>query len=467
MSVKGRKIGAVAGMGLLACAAAGVHAAEPTPGAASGAAQPSYQELQSRVRELESKFEQFTAEKARDSRDVAATIDAVLRDAEKRSQLLANGGGVNAGYDNGFFIQSDDGAFALRPSVNAQFRNVTTFREDAKHGGEDDDLQNGFEFRRLRFRFDGNLFSKDLTYSFVWDANRQGGSVTLLDAWVQYRFADDWAFKVGQYKASVFQERNLSGFAQLAADRTLADALIAGAQVDRVQGVSLIYGGTAENAIRVEGAFHDGSRTLNTNFLDEFDTTVPADGEDDRPDWGVAGRVELKAAGDWRAYRDFSAIGNKDDLLVFGLGGNADGVPDGTTYFGTADAQWETAGGLSVFGAFYTRHRDRRDADEFTDFGGVVQIGYLLNPAWEIFGRYDVTALDEDSVADGLEDTFNEFTVGVNYYLGKNGAAKHRAKVTVDLTYLPDGSPSSQDGLGILATTEDEWVVRGQFQFVL
>ena len=55
---------------------------------------------------------------------------------------------------------------------------------------------------------------------------------------------------------------------------------------------------------------------------------VDAIGEDDRPDWGVAGRFEWKATGDWRAYRDFSAIGNKDDLFVLGVGGNADGVPD-------------------------------------------------------------------------------------------------------------------------------------------
>src|SRR5687768_9567339 len=99
MSASGRKNGAKVGvlLGIAACAFVGAHAVEP-----------SYEELKSRVVELEYKVEQIAAQKSGDSRDVAATIDAVLRDAERRSQLLANGGGVNAGYDNGFFIQSDD-----------------------------------------------------------------------------------------------------------------------------------------------------------------------------------------------------------------------------------------------------------------------------------------------------------------------------------------------------------------------
>jgi hypothetical protein len=85
-----------------------------------------------------------------------------------------------------------------------------------------------------------------------------------------------------------------------------------------------------------------------------------------------------------------------------------------------------------------------------------------LNRQWEVFGRYDVTFLDEDFVTG--EDTFHEFTVGVNYYLGQNGSAGHRAKLTVDVVYLPNGSPSDQTGLGILAGTEDQFVLRGQFQ---
>src|SRR2546421_4542969 len=392
------------------------------------AAPPSYDELSQRVRELEAKVDSIEAQKVSQT-DQDATIRAVLDDAKRHTHLLANGGAINAGYDNGFFIQNDDGSFLLKPSINAQFRTVTTYRQNGKGDGNDD-IQNGFEFRRLRFRFDGNVFSKDFTYSFVWDTNRQGGTVSLLDAWMQYQFQPDWAVKFGQFKASLFQERNLSGFAQLAVDRSLLDSLIAGAIIDRVQGVSLIYGGRGSNPLRTEVAFHDGANSRNTNFQDTFDSSTPPDGIDDRTDWGAAGRIEWKPFGDWKAYKDFSAIGNKSDLLVIGAGGNLDGAPSSNNFYGTVDAQWETASGLSVFGGLFVRNRDRRGAEDFTDFGGLIQAGYLIRRQWEIFGRYDVTQFDKDSVATGLENSFSEFTAGVNYYLGENGKYQHRAKIT-------------------------------------
>jgi len=266
---------------------------------------------------------------------------------------------------------------------------------------------------------------------------------------------------------SVFQERNLSGFAQLAVDRSLLDALIGGAIIDRVQGVSLIYGGRGANSLRAEVAFHDGANSRNTNFQDTFDSSTPPDGIDDRTDWGAAGRVEWKPFGDWKQYKDFSAIGNKTDLLVLGAAGNIDGAPSANIFYGTVDAQWETAGGLGVFGGLFVRNRDRRGAEDFTDYGALIQAGYLIGKQWEIFGRYDVTKFDKDSVATGLENTINEFTAGLNYYLGEDGKYQHRAKITLDVVYLPDGSPSNQDSLGILGSTEDEWVLRGQFQLIL
>jgi hypothetical protein len=71
-----------------------------------------------------------------------------------------------------------------------------------------------------------------------------------------------------------------------------------------------------------------------------------------------------------------------------------------------------------------------------------------------------VLLLDDD-FADN--DVYNEFTVGVNYFLGKDGSAGHRAKVTVDVVYLPDGAPSTQTGAGIFAADDDQFALRAQF----
>ena len=76
-----------------------------------------------------------------------------------------------------------------------------------------------------------------------------------------------------------------------------------------------------------------------------------------------------------------------------------------------------------------------------------------------------VLTMFEDDVlfANGAtEDFFHELTVGVNYYI-----QGHAAKFTLDASYVPNGSPNNQTGLGILAGDDAEFVFRGQFQLLL
>ena len=94
--------------------------------------------------------------------------------------------------------------------------------------------------------------------------------------------------------------------------------------------------------------------------------------------------------------------------------------------------------------------------------GGQVEAGYFLSPAWQLIARYSVTKLDHDFKV-GNVGQFHEITAGVNYYM--HG---HSAKITVDFGWLPNGSPNSQTGIGVLANDgENEYYVRGQFTFFL
>ena len=422
------------------------------PASALAQQEPSREQLQQELADLKARIAALEAKQQQDATLAAdqQTKQDVITDAEKRSKLGGGGSPVTAGYDKGFFIKSEDGNFSLRPGVQVQFRYVSNFGDDTDG---DDTVDDGFELRRTRWRSDGNVLSPDLTYSFVFDANRSGGNVTLLDAWAAYKFDPKWSVKVGQFKESVFHEKDVTFASMLAVERSLVDAVLGGNTTDRVQGVALIYGGGKDDDVRAEFALHDGANSKNTTFQDT-----------DAGDFGLGARGEWKRGGDWANYRDFTAKGTKENLLVLGAGADYTQAANSDIVRTTIDAQWENTSGLGLYGAAHGNFIDD-DAVHAFDWGLLAQAGYLLNKKVEIFGRYDILKLDQ--VAPGNEDTFNEFTIGANYFLGPDGAYLHRAKFTVDVVYLPDGAPSTQTGLGVFGGDEDQVVLRGQFQLQL
>src|SRR5258705_9979776 len=73
------------------------------------AAEPTVEELKAQVQELNRKVSALETKQASiSSADSAATIDAVLRDADRRTKLMANSADMSAGYDNGFYIRAGD-----------------------------------------------------------------------------------------------------------------------------------------------------------------------------------------------------------------------------------------------------------------------------------------------------------------------------------------------------------------------
>jgi hypothetical protein len=445
---KGRVLAAVAGVFSLGAVALTVDAAPADAGA------------DAKIRELEAKVAALEAKQNQSTSDMNATIDSVLRDAEQRSKLLATSGDAEAGYDKGFFIRQGD--FELRPMVWMQFRNVINYREDTG-GAKSDEFESGFEIRRARLDLSGNAF-KNLEYRFQFDANREGGTVSLLDAYVKYMFNNDWGIRGGQFKDPLTHEKLVSASRQLAVDRTMLDNIMGGSLYDRVQGVTAIYGGADPNKgnpWNVEFGLTDGGPSKNTNFTKHgFD-------------FGLVARAEYKAMGDWRDYRDFTAKDTKKDLLVIGGAVDWSQAGDANIVIGTVDAQWETTTGLGVYGAIIFANRDDAftGGNSSTDWGLLAQAGYMLNRSWEVFGRLDITMFDNDVALSGgsTEDTFYEITLGANYYLGPDGSYGHRAKFTVDLSFLPNGAPAPLDGIGVLDSNDGgtEIMLRTQFQIMI
>ena len=458
-------------------------------GAVAMAAETSTEDLKAQIDVLQKKVEALEAKQV-SAADVDATVRAVLEDSQRRSQFMAVEG-FTAGYtaDRGFVLQSADGAFLIHPYVQFQFREASNYRDAANADG-DSDTNNGFEVRRLKFGVEGNVYSKAITYQFQWatqygsatSTNPGEGTPTLEDAWVKYRFQDAWAVQAGQFKDPLFRESLVSSTKQLAADRSIQNSILEGND-NYIEGVSLLYGD--KDRLHGQVAFTDGFAGNNSSAADPTggdptDSGYKANNKKNY-NFGLAGRLDYMVLGDpdksWKRYSGFSAQGkDQSDLLILGAAGEWDQVGDYNSYWYTADAQWmpEAVAGLSVYGALvgrYVRVDNTTGSDnDGSDWGALVQAGYMVTSRVEPFVRYDFTRVGNtgtisQSTLDSFDNrTVQEITAGVNYYF-----FGHNAKATLDLTYLPNGSPSNFGGLDIYSQTQDkeQWLARVQFQLVL
>lgn len=409
-------------------------------GSTARAAEPNQVDLQTRIDHLQAQVDQLRQEQ---------TISAVQTDAAQRSQYLQTDVvDFPTGYKKGKFILSDEGGkFTLVPALQWQLRGVVNYRQNEDEE-DDGSWDSGFELRRVKFAFSGNVFSKDLTYKFTWATNRQGGAVLLEGAEIAYKATPDLALIAGQFKSPVHHEELTSSSKQLAVDRSLVNELLGGGVSDYVQGVGLHYK-PKESPVEGWFAFHDGQNSDNTNF------------RNGNTDWGVAARGEFLLAGEKDPYGDFSAMANKDATLVLGAGADLSSLGDANRLLYTADIQWENTGGTAVYGALYgawtNPHGDDDDAnDDRNDVGALAQVAQMLSAKFEVFGRYSWVDFDEDD-----ETGLHEITSGVNYYF-----QKHALKATADITYLPNGSPS-ESGIGYISSDDDQVVFRTQLQLLI
>jgi hypothetical protein len=432
--------------------------------------QPSNQQLLDEVRALRARVDEL--QRAQDLRkdrvemrkETDATVGAVLKDADRRSQLLEPQG-FTAGYDRGaFVIRSENGDFSFSPHLRLQARYVANHRDENAVNAIDGTPQteHGFEISRLRLIFDGNLFGPNTEYHFQWNTSTNGGGLVLEEAYIQHKLelAPDVAVKGGQYRDPTFHEEITDDFKQLAVDRSLANEVLGGGQTRFIQGVSIIWDDGPEGLpIRGEAGVTDGPNSANTNFVDGGGS--PGIGVAS-PDFGLYARGEYLVMGDWRHYDDFTAKGNPQDTMVFGAGMFYAQAGDNDALMHTFDVQYEY-NLLGLYAAYYGVYSDTSAGGSNYDLGLVAQAGYMLSKRWEVFGRYSLVSLDSGS--SGSKDAnFHELTGGLNWYL-----KTHSAKLTVDATWLPNGVPSNQPQIGELDPDGDDNQIlfRGQFQLML
>ena len=470
---------------LLACCAVG-QSETPAQTPSEPSAQMPSQDVSSEIAALRSRLDQLEAQQKatelqrREAESKLAdkiSADELAHDAATSDQKLLTPEGFTAGYtDNRFVIQSADGNFVLRPWVHFQFREVVNDRTDflvlnKKKKTFDDEVNQGFELRRVRFGLDGNLFTPDFTYFFNWatvrnsgnstvngaTASTAGGKVTtsnnlggvplLEEAWVKYHIpTTPFYLKGGQIKDPILHDQIVSSRYQQSAERSMTADIFANGDAF-TEGATFIY--DPKSFVRTEAGVNHGIRSANTNFYD-----YPNNSTYNAYDYGFAGRVEYKVMGRWEDYAQVGAVGNKAPLLVFGVGGDYSERGRDGQLVAAADGMYADPSGLNFYGAFvdrYTTHNfgiytqsptganigtpDPKVAGKPTnEYSCLIEAGYIINDRIEPFGRYEYMFLQ--GTAAGSRNYVQCITGGVNYYF-----YGHRLKATAEAIWLPDGLP--------------------------
>lgn len=478
--------------GVLACMSGAAFAADGGNSAAGANSGDANTAMQAQIDAMQAQIDLMKAKQAALlAESQKQTVTDVKTDAAEHSKLFDSDEQVTAGHANSrFFIQSDDGNFVFRPWVHIQFRNSTMWREHELAGGGDD-VENGFELRRARFGFDGNLFTPDLAYFINWASNRGNGTLTvknsagttvgttssptggvpqLEEAWILWHFHDTpWSIHVGQMHDPLDHE-NIVGSKYRAPEASLQGDLFGNTDTF-TQAATVIYDPKAE--LRFEGGINKGMRGANTNFQDAPNNGHGYDG-------GIAGRVEYKVMGDWSNYSQLTAYKNKADLLVFGAG--VDYSYGSNAFYSishTFDVQYGGTNGWFLYACYFGRYTSDNPgipsgSPVGVSFSGTgpdigkdtyepsvdVLVAYNIKN-FEPFVRYEYLALR--GTPTGSQNNVHDISVGMNYYL-----YGHNLKLTGMLTYLPNGIPVADDSADIeVSNNHQELVLITQVQLLL
>jgi len=420
------------------------------------------QSVDARIAALEQQVAQLKADNSANwlnderAEEIRALVSEVMGDASKRTSLLAGGG--TAGWDKHFYLASDDGSFKLNIKGVVQTRAVWNTRDNS---GDDDSIF-GFEMRRAKIYFAGNLFGSDFTYQINGAFSRKGGAFELEDAWGAYQINDMTKVKWGQFKAPFLREELTSSSAQVAVDRSYVNELTTG---NRIQGVQVDW---HEDQFRVLASWNSGwgFDFTGTNSGGE-NTGFSGDGTD----VAFTARGEFLAAGDnWKQFEDFQSWADDEFGMLIGgaihyqKGETGTVSPETDVLAWTVDASAEFGGAhVEAWVVGESSDSSSTSVADYDQIGFVVTGGVFLIPdELELFGRWEYYDFD-GALAAGFDDQINLFTVGTNYFW-----EGHNKKWTTDIVFAGDSIPDGSSGIGIekdAVGQDGQIIVRSQLQF--
>jgi hypothetical protein len=388
----------------------------------------------------------------------------------------------NAGYDRGFFIDSvENDAFQLKVNLQNQFRYFgfgRTQREwvDATGSTNRTSNRNDFEINRGRLIFSGHAIDPDLNYYVNLDYASLGDDrVTVLLAWMNYRFSREFDLYAGKGKVPGGREWLLTSMYTMSPDRSMATtffrpSITTGVWARGEPLEQLYYQAMIGNGFNTTSA---GFRDLDTNFVYSANTWWEPLGEfgglysdlSFHEDLAVRTGASLTTSRQSATQFDsqspeetFIRLSDGTDLTAVGALAPGIAVTDYSLYLATFDAATKYRG-VSLSGEYFLRWLtdisgdgpipgDRRD---LFDHGFHLQAGAFVVPKRvEVFARSSTV--------------FGPFGNGAEYAGGFNVFFRgtENLRFCFDVTRLVD-SPADQIRTGYSAGASG-MLVRGQLQ---
>lgn len=267
-----------------------------------------------------------------------------------------------------------------------------------------------FRIRRFKTKFDGWIYTKDLTYEL--QLNWPDTANPLEDANLDYDFTGGrklFRLKAGQFKAPFSHQQLTSSGNQQLVDRSILDSAFAPARQIGVQAWGQVGPETVPDFVDWRfGVFNGNGRTVSANDNDDFQYV----GRVMVSPWGSVGYSESNLeAYDLRV--SFAGEYNSNDTVVQPATGPRTGTDVET--FGAA-VLVKAFKALFVYGQYFSGESESAVGIESERDGWLVQGGWLLTPKFEIAGRF--AELDPNTDADGNDQT--EWRGGVSWYINKH-----------------------------------------------
>jgi hypothetical protein len=289
--------------------------------------------------------------------------------------------------------------------------------------------RDSFRLRRMKMKFDGWVYSQDLTYEL--QINFADSANVLEDANVNYDFTKGkklFMIKAGQYKVPFGRQELTSSGSQQFVDRSAVSNTFARGRDIGVQLWGTPNGGVLDWRV---GVFNGGGRTISRNDNDDLQLNA-------RLQWAPFGDPKYSEGDFDSTDKPLFAVAAQYEANEFPIAA-AGAVPahaDDRTIVG-GDAVFKFKG-FSVFGEFFDREHDRTAGQsDFDDEGYNVQAGYFVIPKkFEVALRF----AEFDPNSDRDDDVRSENGVALSWYWNK-----HSHKLQADYREIEDEARNAKD----------------------